>query len=461
MRHALTDKTLLMALLTVSLGLKLSWLGVNDLAGDEPFTVFWATRPLAAFPEMLRSENNPPLYFLLMKCWLGSGPFTDAWSRVPSAFFSALTVVPLFRTARAMSGTLAATIACLLFTLSNHQFGFAHEVRGYSLLLLLTATGLWLVVRGPGHDRRGARMRLLLLGAVFVAMVWTHFFGWLVIGLLGLCAFVLPEWRDQRVRIAGAAFIAMLSYLPYLVIFYHRAEASIAQGTWVAPHRAEEVWHMIRRWSNQPMVTILLLLPIAVVSVRGRLHEAGLRLGLIWWWVPLIALWLVQWWIPVYVDRYLLFASIGFYLTAGHALSVLGAGGVARWIVPATGVLAMAVTFEPWKGNDHHPARAAELIRLWRVDPHDPPILVRPFWYKPTLWVHLETPRPGPVPWSDPWSERYNDLGSTLDTASATTVLLVHMTNDEIPTERPLLDGFRVSEDVRIDDQMSVARCVR
>ena len=32
-------------LLLVNLALKLAWAGVNELAGDEPFTVYWSMRP--------------------------------------------------------------------------------------------------------------------------------------------------------------------------------------------------------------------------------------------------------------------------------------------------------------------------------------------------------------------------------------------------------------------------------
>ena len=39
---SLSDRQLLFLLLALNALLKLSWLGVNELSGDEPFTVFWA-----------------------------------------------------------------------------------------------------------------------------------------------------------------------------------------------------------------------------------------------------------------------------------------------------------------------------------------------------------------------------------------------------------------------------------
>ena len=100
MRSIITDRRLLLALLALNALLKFSWLGVNELSGDEPFTVFWATRPFSEFAVMLRTENNPPLYFLLIRAWTRLVPLEEAWLRVPSALFSILTVWPLFPAAQ-------------------------------------------------------------------------------------------------------------------------------------------------------------------------------------------------------------------------------------------------------------------------------------------------------------------------------------------------------------------------
>src|SRR6185295_8921665 len=99
-------------LLLLNLALKLSWLGVNELAGDEPFTVHWSQQPFGVMLNMLREENNPPLYFLLIKWWSAIAPFEPAWLRVPSAVFSALTVWPLFLLTRRLSGSITALVAC-------------------------------------------------------------------------------------------------------------------------------------------------------------------------------------------------------------------------------------------------------------------------------------------------------------------------------------------------------------
>lgn len=458
MRSTTTDRWLLIALLAFGAMVKFSWLGVNELSGDEPFTVFWATRPLDEFLAILRTENNPPLHFLLVKAWACYVPLEEAWLRAPSALFSTLTVWPLFLLARALGGRAMGVITCALFTLSNHQYAFAHEVRAYALMLLLSALGAWLTVRGPGASLRRST---LMLAVVFALLVWTHFFGWLVIGMCGACTIILPELRSERRRVLFAALIALVTFLPYGFIFFHRAGESIAQGTWVRPHGMEEMWHMVRRWSNQPVVTLLLLLPVLIVAGRTRLKAYGLRLALLWLSVPLIGLWCVQWWVPAFVDRYLLFASIGFYLAAAFGSINLYRAGPLRWAAPAFAVAAMAVTFTPWKDNGQFPSRVAAQVRDYQRSMGGASVIVRPFWYKLTLWTRMDRSRDCRPPWLDVWSEHYDDARATKSLDEANGFVLVYMSAADDGAPRPVFDGFRHVEEVQCDGLMRVARYVR
>lgn len=458
MRSNITDRGIILGLLALNALLKFSWLGVNELSGDEPFTVFWATRPLNEFWQMLRTENNPPLYFLLIKAWTGCVPLEEAWLRVPSALFSVLTVWPLFLLARGLGDTAMAVAASLLFTFNNHQYGFAHEVRGYSLLLLLTTLAAWLVVRGVGsHPVRSTTM----LPVVFGALVWTHFFGWLVIGLLGICVHVLPELRDERRRFLFASLIAVGVFLPYGLIFFQRAGESIAHGTWVDPHGPEEIWHMVRRWSNQSVVTLLLLLPLLLVLFRERLRPFALRFALLWWLLPLIGLWLVQWWVPAYVDRYLLFASVGFYLGTGYAVTNTVRTGTGRWAAPVVAIAAMALTFTPWKDNDQHPSRVAVQVRAWQGLAAKFPVLVHPFWYKPTLWAHMDRSVDSVAPWSQAWSEQYNDASGMTHVEACDSLILVYMAAKEDAGPPQEVEGLRKVEERQADVFVRVALYTR
>ena len=88
------------------------------MGSDEPFTVFWSQRPWPELWAMFTSENNPPVYFVLIKLWSQLVPFEAAWLRVPSAVFGALTIWPLYLLAYRFGGRAAALLATAFFTLA-------------------------------------------------------------------------------------------------------------------------------------------------------------------------------------------------------------------------------------------------------------------------------------------------------------------------------------------------------
>lgn len=354
------DRTMLIALVLANLAVKLLWLGRNELAHDEPFTVYWSQRPLAELWAMFRMENNPPLHFLLTKAWSLLVPFEAAWLRVPSAVCSALAVWPLFLLARATGGLRVAVVAGLLFTFCNYHYGFAHEVRAYALFTLLATTCVWQLWRMA----QGMPRAVLWHALAATAMVYAHFFGWLLLGTQLLMLLVVPELHTARRPWLKALGLTVLAYLPYAAVFVQRA-GSMAQGTWLEAPQAEELYNMVWRWSNAPVVAVAVLVAIAVALARTRGHNTGIRLGLVWAFAPLLGMFAASFVVPMFLDRYLVYAAPGFALLA--AASLHAAFGTGRWAgVPAAlVVLGMALTFTPWKEGRYRPSRVVEQVNAW------------------------------------------------------------------------------------------------
>lgn len=371
----------LLALLVLNLVLKLCWTGVNELAGDEPFTVYWAQRPLADLLGMLRTENNPPLYFLLMHGWSLLFPLDPAWLRVPSALFSALTVWPLYLLGRRLGGHGAGITAALLYTFSQHSYQFAHEVRAYSLLVLACTWAVWQLVRmadSPRHPSLRPASILWLVAANTLA-TWVHYFGWLMLGLELVMAFSVVSLRPGRAKMLAAALITVILNVPLLGILFSRAGSSLGQGTWIQPPSWEEPYNMLMRWSNAPVVAVLFLAIIVWAYLRPRLTERSMALAAIWCAVPLVAMFLVSFLFPVYIDRYLLFASIGFYLLVALASTRCKLPWVPGWVLPAACVVAMLTTFAPWRAGPSHPSRVLAQVENWSKG--NTAVIIQPGWY--------------------------------------------------------------------------------
>lgn len=378
------DRWLIPALLILNLSLKLCWTGVNELAGDEPFTVYWAQRSLSELFGMLRTESNPPLYFLIMHGWSQLVPLDPGWLRVPSAVFSTLTVWPLFLLGNRLGGRAVGLTAALLFSFSQHSYAFAHEVRAYSLLVLACTWGVWQLLRLASDAHRHPSQRsasIIWLVLANVLATWAHYFGWLMVGLELVLVFSVPLLRAVRVKMLVAAALAAVCSVPLLGILLSQAGVSLGQGTWVDVPGWDEPYNMVMRWSNAPVVAVifLALIVLAMIIARGRMRRMYTTIPLLWCSLPLIGMFLISFLFPIYLDRYLLFASIGFYILTAQAAVSLTLGKTWGWLLPTGCVVAMVVTFSPWRNNGLHPSQVIAQVEKWKAG--STVVIIQPAWY--------------------------------------------------------------------------------
>ncbi|MDQ3101461.1 MAG: glycosyltransferase family 39 protein [Bacteroidota bacterium] len=370
-------------LIVASLILKLIEIGTNDLAHDEPFTVLQAHRSIAGLFKILPEENNPPLHFLFMHFWVKLVPLEAGWLRLPSAIFSALLVWPLFRIGKHLENFRVALIASLLFLFSNYHLGFAHEVRAYSLFALLATVSIWQLLRVINGRS------IFLLALVNVLMIYTHFFGWLMIGIQLLCVLLLKEWRKDFRQFLKVLLICGIAYLPYAYIFIARVSTSIGEGTWLDPPSIEEPYNMIWRWSNAPVAAAILIVVILIHLIRSKAAELLTRLSLIWTFVPLSGMFLISFFIPMYLDRYLIYASPGFFLLSAMALNSILPNVRWNWLPPAIVIMIMIFTFHLRNVSWPQPSEVVRSVEDLKPS-EQTPIFIHPWWYAHSYAWHLD-----------------------------------------------------------------------
>ena len=263
------------------------------------------------------------------------------------------------------------------------MFGYAHEVRAYSLFALLSVATTWQLWRMAQGEKRGSLWYALLA----IALVYTHFFGWLMIGLHGLMVLALPQFRPALINLVKALLAVCLFYLPYAAIFISRFSTSVEHGTWLSAPVPEELYNMLWRWSNEPVIVIGLLLVIITAVIRTRLKDVAVNVGLLWTFVPLLGMFLISYRIPIFLDRYLIFAAPGFFLLSAVALLRIIPQGKWSLLPAASIVLAMAVTFSPWKSNRSHPSHVIDQVAQWNMGS---PVLVQPAYYEDTYAWHFD-----------------------------------------------------------------------
>lgn len=135
------------------------------------------------------SDTNPPLYYLLLNPWTRVFGTGDATLRLFSVAWAVLALPLLWLVGRAVGGTPAGWIACVLFSFAPVAVYYSYEGRMYSLLWFLALGLAWPTLELATEQEGGPRRLVLwvlagtagLLTHYFFVFVWLASAGWLLL----------------------------------------------------------------------------------------------------------------------------------------------------------------------------------------------------------------------------------------------------------------------------------------
>lgn len=220
---------------------------------DELFSVHAARHTWGALWRFVAADLiHPPLSYALLKVWVAAGGESLLWLRLFPVVASVAALVPLLLLARELKLGTTATNVALLFTAANGYFiKYAQEVRMYGLLLLFTLTSLWLFARLLNREGR-ARGLLFALFCVNLLLVYTHYYGWLVVA----CEAAFLALREKR-RLGAFMLTAVglgVAYVPWVLACLSAAGAGggLAQNIgWIVRPGLNDLFELCALF-NQP-----------------------------------------------------------------------------------------------------------------------------------------------------------------------------------------------------------------
>lgn len=192
---------------------------------DEIFSVHAAEHPWGEmFWFVAQDLIHPPLFYTLLKLWIAVGGENIGWLRFFPALFAFLTVIPFLYLCRELKlGFTETAVAFCLFAANGALIKYAQEVRMYSLLLFFAVVSFWLFAR---FFFRGKNISVLTI--VNVLLVYTHYFGWLVI----FCElFAILIFQRIKIRhVVTMTAIALAAYIPWVWAVWKAAKAGSEVG---------------------------------------------------------------------------------------------------------------------------------------------------------------------------------------------------------------------------------------
>jgi len=347
-------------LLLINFIIRVLYLNAGDISGDEPFTIFYSQVDFETFFNMLKTENNPPLFFLLIHFWIKLFGISTISTRFLPLIFSTLTVLYVYKIGMKFFSIRVAVISSLLFTFSNFHIFFAHETRVYSLFALLTTVSMYsfLSLIRDKSDRK----HFIILVLANTLLIYSHFFGFFVLLIQSISVLSIKEIRSNIFKkYVLILFITSLLFLPYIKLLLIRYSSS-AKGTWIPPPNLESLYNTLWKFSNAPVNTVifLLILLIALISfILKRKKIADIpsvysKVILIWFLVPFLLIFFISLITPVFLDRYLIFISIGYYLTIAVEINYLGKPEWLFYSISALSIFIMIITCNPKNGSSRN-----------------------------------------------------------------------------------------------------------
>lgn len=358
-----------LGILLLNLILKIIYLSYGSLSGDEPFTVFHAQMDFNKFSEILIHENNPPPFFILLHYWIKLFGISTFSVRFLPYIFSSLTAFFIYKIGQKHFNFRIAILTSLIFTFSNFHIYFSHETRVYSLFALLTVMSMHYFLSLIKDTSSKKLLTLLIITNAL--LIYSHFFGFFVLAIQGLSVLFITDFRKKLFKKYFFISLAtLILYIPYIRIILFRFTES-TKGTWVEKPNWEELYNLLWKFSNLPVNTVLFI--VILVSgivvyilkkekIKSIVNSEFVKVIAIWFLFPYLFIFLASQWIPMFVDRYLIFISIGFYFLIAIALNYLFTTKKLFYPISILIIGLMIFTSKPTSGRGKHFENMIDLV---------------------------------------------------------------------------------------------------
>ena len=330
---------------------------------DEIFSVHAAEQDWGAlFTFVARDLIHPPLFYLVLKLWIHLGGDSVFWLRMLPVLFSISAIVPFVHFCRELKlREPVIYFALFLLAVNGALIKYTQTLRMYSMLMFLALLSMWLFAR---YFRRGKSFVWLVIANVL--LIYTHYFGWLVIGteIVAILWFQRIKWR----RVVVMTAIAFAAFAPWLIATYEatRQGSDLAQNiAWQTRPAIRELFSFaldlvepfyFQPSNAQPVSIYLISVPLLLIFIAGLIvyfvdwkseeEKESVKLLLLFVLIPFVVAFVASWALPhsVWGTRHLIIILPPLLALAAHALLSLRIE-LARYIAVAVVIVVSGVAF--------------------------------------------------------------------------------------------------------------------
>lgn len=333
---------------------------------DEAASAFHAQMDWAGFLDFLSRDANPPLYYLLLRGWIGMFGISPMAIRSLSVLFSSLAAAGIYLLARRYLNRRTAIAASLFFLLSNPNIHYAQEARCFALVGLLATASCYgfLAWQESGH-----RKWLWLLAISNILLMYTHYAAVPLLLMQGAVSLLFwPGWANWR----GFLWAQLASLLALAPVFFMLTEDKWGStGKWLPSPGMPQFIRTVDGLSGGVEMAWAFAILIFTGGVLAFWKRERPRKPFKKWMVlfcfsvgSLLLAALISQWVPIFLLKYQLYTSIGLFLLLGFSLSRIPG----FWSYVAIAVVAggMVWTVNPFQNKNEDWKEAAQVAAQFR-----------------------------------------------------------------------------------------------
>ncbi len=311
-----------------------------SLWGGEAFSMIGvqqAWRDMFAY--IVADIVHPPLFYILLKLWIMAGGDSLLWLKLFPVLPGIAVVVPFLLLCRELKFQLKEiNLSLLLLAFNGYMIHYAQELRMYSLFTFLAMLSFWLFIR-LYNSKGGVAGQLALLTIINLLAIYTHYYGWVVVGVEFLFLLI---WQRRRVLAYSLSMLFLfLCFSPwaYLVVREALAIGGLEKNLdWIPKPGLTSILNLYVTF-NGPLgprylrIFGLLLFGLPLLLWIWRLFRAGFSTQreelvrsswlIILAFLPVISLFLISQVSdePVWIDRYFIFIAIPYFMLISSAVN--------------------------------------------------------------------------------------------------------------------------------------------
>lgn len=366
------------AVIVLYVALRLHNLTAYSLSGGEVFIMNGVRQGWRAMMDYIIADIvHPPLFYVLVKIWIALGGDSILWLKLLPVLIAIATLIPLVMLCEAL-GLRAneRNLALFLMGVNGYLIHYAQEFRMYILLLFWATCSYWLFVVFLRQE--SAKWRIVAaLTAVNLLMVYSHYYGWLVVASEFL---FLLLWTRSKTRTFFLSTLLVAALFGVWALPVTRAAVALGglepNLDWIPTPTLASLGRLYATFNGllsppgSKIAGILLFgLPVAVWIGRA-LSDKGARDGadstiprllLLFTIAPVSGVWLLSHVLPVavWIERYFVFVAVPYLILVSVAvfrlrprwLANVAIGSIIVWSGVA-GAYHLVSNRNAWEGAD-------------------------------------------------------------------------------------------------------------